>query len=53
MKEKMAKFLFSRIETKISQIDGLSSYEDLTMITDDIGEYLDALKEIIFEVVKP
>lgn len=52
MKEKFAEFLLKRIGTKVGEVRDAASFEEMTIILDDIDVYLDTLKDIVIEAVK-
>lgn len=54
MKERMVKFLFERLEGKLTVLkhNPLEEHE-LEMLCEDIDDYVKAIKEIVYEVVQP
>jgi hypothetical protein len=53
MKSQFAEFLIKRLKSKIGHARDSASHEEIEFALDDMEEYIDALKDIVTEVIKP
>jgi predicted site-specific integrase-resolvase len=53
MKERFVQFLFKRISSKMDDVSNAYDNDDLVRQVDDLEMYVNELKEIVMEVLKP